>query len=34
MQKDLVTVLPTSIVFDAAVKMNEYHVGSVLIVMG
>ncbi len=32
MQKDLVTILPSSTVFDAAVKMKEYHVGSVLIV--
>ncbi len=32
MQKDLVTILPTSTVFDAAVKMKEYHVGSVLVV--
>jgi CBS domain-containing protein len=32
MQKDLVTLLPSSTVFDAAVKMKEYHVGSVLIV--
>ncbi len=32
MQKDLVTILPSSTVFDAAVKMKEYHVGSILIV--
>jgi CBS domain-containing protein len=32
MQKDLITILPSSTVFDAVVKMREYHVGSVLIV--
>ncbi len=32
MQKDLVTLLPSSTVFDAAVKMKEHHVGSVLVV--
>ena len=32
MQKDLVTILPSSTVFDAAVEMKEYHVGSVLVV--
>ncbi len=32
MQKDLVIILPSSTVFDAALKMKEYHVGSVLIV--
>ncbi len=32
MQKDLVTILPSSTLFDAAVKMKEYHVGSVLVV--
>ena len=32
MQKDLVTILPTSTVLDAVVKMKEYHVGSVLVV--
>ncbi len=31
MQKNLVTLLPSSTVFDAAVKMKEFHVGSVLI---
>ncbi len=32
MQKDLVTVLPSSSMFDAAVKMKDHHVGSVLVV--
>ncbi len=32
MQKDLVTLLPSSTIFEAAVKMKEYHVGSILIV--
>ncbi len=32
MQKELVTILPSSTVFDAAVKMKENHVGSVLVV--
>ena len=32
MQKDLVTILPASTVFDAAVKMKKYNVGSVLVV--
>lgn len=32
MQKDLITVLPSSTLHDAAVKMKEYHVGSVLVV--
>ncbi len=31
MQKDPVTLLPTSTMFDAAVKMKENHVGSVLV---
>ncbi len=32
MQRDLITILPSSTVFDAAVKMKEYHIGSVLVV--
>ncbi len=32
MQKDLITILPSSTMFDAAVKMKEHHVGSVLVV--
>jgi CBS domain-containing protein len=32
MQKDLITILPSSTVYDAAVKMKEFHVGSVLVV--
>jgi len=32
MQKDLVTIQPSATVFDAAVKMKEHQVGSVLIV--
>jgi len=32
MQKDLITILPSSTLYDAAVKMKEYHVGSVLVV--
>ncbi len=32
MQKDLITILPSSTVYDAAVKMKEKHVGSVLVV--
>jgi len=32
MQKDLITILPSATMFDAAVKMKEYHVGSVLVV--
>ncbi|HYA87714.1 MAG TPA: CBS domain-containing protein [Nitrospirota bacterium] len=32
MQKDLVTIQPSATVFDAAVKMKEHHVGSVLVV--
>ncbi len=32
MQKDVITVLPSSTVHDAAVQMKEHHIGSVLIV--
>lgn len=32
MQRNLVVVLPSSTMFDAAVKMKEHHVGSVLVV--
>ncbi len=32
MQKDVITVLPSSTVFEAAVMMKEHHIGTVLIV--
>ncbi len=32
MQRDLITILPSSTVYDAAVKMKEHRVGSILVV--